>query len=83
MDALIGLTPNHGLQDEAETERGNVMESSALNDGDFDLNNIRDCPAIRKRKERFGLETKIAKLLRQEELRTHAVRSMATCEKRN
>lgn len=82
IDALDGSTPNHGLVDSVETVRGSVLNSSATNNWAVKQNKVCGSPTIRKPEERFGLETKNAKLLRQEEQRTQAVKSMAESPKR-
>ena len=50
--------------------------------GTDDGHSMRRSAAVSRPEERFGLGTKSAKLIRQEELRTQAVRSMAESAKR-
>ena len=53
-----------------------------LEAGTSDDQSVRKSPPAKQEEERFGLGTKSAKLIRQEELRMQAVRSMAESAKR-
>lgn len=56
--------------------------SQTLEPNTNEADNVRNRSPARNAEERFGLGTKTAKLVRQEELRTQAVRSMAESAKR-